>query len=1385
MTTTSLDIAQLSPEQRALLELRLNRGGDVKRTSRGISPRADRTASFPLSFAQLGLWLAHQLHPGRPDIVSGGLRILGKFDRSAFERSLNGIVRRHEVLRSRFRIVNDEPVQFVEPPEPLEVPFTDLRDQPESLSHAAVMHLAGESARKPFDLGRDSLIRAQLARVADEEHVLLLAMHHIVSDGWSLNVLFAELTQLYSDFAAGRPSQLPKLALQYGDFAAWQRESVRGEALEEKLLYWKRQLDRVPVLELPLDRPRPAVQTTRGGRVNIMVSKAIADGLKAMGKQQGATLFMTLMAAFQVLLARYTKQDDIAVGTTTAGRDQVEVERLIGCFLNLLVIRTSLAGDPSFGELLQRVRNTTLAAYGRQDVPFERVIEAVQPARNASHPPIFQVTFELHYQADKKSEFPGLTCVPLERGPESQNNLAKYDMSLVLSDTNAGLSGFLLYNADLFDAATIPRMIGHFETLLEGIIADADRPISRIPLLPSEERNWFLSEANSRRAEVPVPCFHMMFESQVQRTPDAVAVKYDNHEVSYRQLNRCANQLAYHLRSMGIGPDRLVGVFMHRSLPMMVAILGVLKAGGAYVPLDPTYPLERLKFMAEDAGIKVLLTEKGLAGVLGAPDLREIALDAAWDSFISALPANNLSNLSQALNLAYVIYTSGSTGRPKGVMISHLGITNYVQWAAEAYRAANGRGAIVHSPIGFDMTLTGLFPPLLVGTSVELLPEAPGIERLVEKLREEKGFSVIKITPAHLELLNRQLSPEFMRGRTTTLVVGADALAAPAIALWRKHATGTRIFNEYGPTETVVGCAEYVVAEHTPTSGAVPIGFPITNMQMYVLDQHLEPVPIGVEGELYIGGLGVARGYLNRPDLTADRFVPDPFSRKPNARLYRTGDACRYIPDRSGHIEFLGRLDYQVKLRGFRIELGEIEAAMLRHPDVRETVVLERMDSTDDKRLIAYFVSRSGRPGVVGEIREFLKHQLPDYMVPGGFVVMDALPLTPNGKVDRKALPPPQEQNDSEPATMPPRDVLEAKLVDMWETILDARPVGVRDNFFEIGGHSLLAERLTAQIRREFKQTIKLSTFFQQPTIEQVANLLRARTTVPSISPLAALQAQGSLPPFFCVHSLSGDAAIFSNLARSMPADRPFYGFQTLHPSELGDESPSIEAMAGKYVDAMITAQPQGPYHLGGYSFGCVIAFEMAQQLRERGLAVGLLVLMDGISPRAVRRMGGRGDAVTFAGIVRDWARAAGVPFSLPHDEVRRLSAEEGLDYILAKVKASNLLGPEQDINWVRRFLKGIAARTRAIRSYEARMYNGTITLFRSTQADPENAKALIEAGMDVLDQKRGWDKLTNQPLDLHLLPGHHATLLQSPAVEYLAHELSSCLDAVGTVLQK
>ncbi len=1375
MNPSSLDVGQLSPEERALLEERLNRTRDRENVG-AITRRTDASAAAPLSFAQQRLWLMDQIYPRSSAYnVASRWRLTGRLDRPALERSIHELVRRHETLRTHIAAQGDSVVQQVEPAGSTTMAFVDLSDRRDGDRRTAAKQLADEEALRPFDLRRGPLMRATLVRVEGREHLLLLSMHHIVSDGWSLGVFFRELSVLYESYSAGRPSPLPEPAIQYGDFAVWQRDWFSGSVLDRQLAYWKRQLGDVPVLELPLDRPRPAMQTFRGSRVSFALSRALTEELKQFSGHEGASVFMTLATAFKTLLARYSGQRDICLGTSIAGRNRVEVENVIGFFINMLVLRTNLSGDPTFREAVRRVREVTLGAYDHQDLPFEKLVEELQPPRTLSHTPLFQVVFTLHNQPRVS---PSLQNLGMTRMP-SQYDAAKYDLMLLMEEGREGLSGSFLYNTDLFDAATIERMAAHFECLLAGAVADPDRRLSRLPILTAAERRWYVTEANETETDPPAQGLHELFEAQARRTPEAPAVVFEGRHLTYGELDRRANQLARHLQSLGAGPEVLIGVYSSRTPEMMIALLGVLKSGAAYVPLDPTYPLDRLEFMRDDAGVRVLLTEQRLASNLAKPGVPTVCLDRDWHETAGTQSPESPRVPVEMSNLAYVIYTSGSTGKPKGVMIAHEGIVNYVRWGAEAYRATDGRGALVHSPLGFDMTLTGLFPPLVVGTSVELLREAPGVEVLARALQRGGGFSLIKITPAHVDLLNRQLPPEHARRCTGTLVVGAEALYAPGLSFWRTHAPETHLINEYGPTETVVGCSIYEVLADAPTAGPVPIGLPIANMQMYVLDRHLEPVPPKVSGELYIGGIGVARGYLNRADLTAERFVPDPLGATPGARLYRAGDLSRYLPDRRAHIEFLGRVDHQVKLRAFRIELGEIEAVLTQHPHIGEAVVVAYGEGTDDKRLVAYVVPGSGSTPTVAELRQFVGQHVPEYMVPAGFVLLDALPLTPNGKIDRRTLER-RRPDDAfvQEAFVAPRDPLEARLAALWLELLDVEPIGVTDNFFEVGGHSLLAERLTARIQDQIGGGLTLSLFLQGPTIEQIAVILRDGGARAAWSPLIALRADGDRLPFFCVHSLWGDANAFAELARNLPPDQPFYAFQACHPTEIEGEAPSVEAMAAEYVDAMIARQPDGPYCIGGFSFGCPIAFEMAQQLTRQGREVELLVLFDGISPRLMQHLDERNDAVTLAGLVRDLARAAGSTLSLPHDEIKKLGAEDGVALILERAQAASLFPPERGLDWLRRFIYGVKTRTQSSRRYRPQEYDGVITLFRSGEAEPESAAAWLEVGVDVRDPLRGWDTLTTRPVDLHVLPAYHATLLTKPCVVRTAAALTACLDA-------
>ncbi len=1075
----------------------------AKRTQAGVQAPpirpTPRKGDLPLSFAQQRLWFLDQLEPNSPFYnIPESVRLIGPLDVATLEKGLNEIIRRHENLRTTFETVDGRPTQVIAPELIIPLRIVDVQHLPRAEREAEALRLAQQEAQRPFDLTRGPLLRVRLLRLGEEDHIVLLTMHHIIGDDWSTNVLIHEIAVLYDAFSQGRPSPLPELPIQYADFAHWQRNWLQGAVLETQLTYWRQQLaDLPPLLELPTDRPRPSVQTYRGHYKSFILPESLSESIKALCQQESVTLFMTLMAAFQALLYRYSGQDDISIGTPIANRNRAEIEGLIGFFVNTLVLRTDLSGDPSFRELLKRVREVALGAYAHQDLPFEMIVDAVQPERNLSHSPLFQVMFALQNTPMQVQVIPGsgLALSPVE----AHSGTAKFDLTLFMLEEGKQLSGALEYNTDLFDAATIERMLAHFEILLEGVVADPNQCISALPLLIEAERQQMLVEWNATTAPYPQDqCVHKLFEAQVERTPDATAVTFEEKHLTYAELNRRANQLAHHLQKHGVGPETLVGICTARSLEMVVGLLGVLKSGGAYVPIDPTYPLERLAFMVEDAQAPVLLTQEHLEADLPMAGAKIICLDTGWEAIAQESGMNPLSRATPE-NLAYVIYTSGSTGVPKGAMILHQGLVNYLTWCQRAYPVAAGRGAPVHSSISFDLTITGLFAPLLAGRRVQILPEDIGVETLNTALRQERDYSLVKITPAHLELLSQQLSPREAGGRTRSFIIGGENLLAESITFWQDYSPDTALVNEYGPTETVVGCCVYQVPEGERRSGSVPIGRAIINTQLYILDVHLRPVPIGVSGELYIGGAGVARGYLNRPELTAERFIPNPFSHKPGDHLYKTGDLARYLPD--GNIEFLGRVDHQVKIRGFRIELGEIEAVLSQHPAVGEVVVVARDAEPEPghKRLVAYVVPEEGlapgisdsptgdRPLSGDRLRDFLQDRLPEYMVPSAFVTLESLPLTPNGKVDRRALPAPElNRSDFETIYVAPRTPEEEILAEIWAEVLGVDQVGAHDNFFELGGDSILCIQVIARANQAGLRLAPRQVF-EAPTVAGLA----------------------------------------------------------------------------------------------------------------------------------------------------------------------------------------------------------------------------------------------------------------------------------------------------------
>ncbi|WP_420127106.1 amino acid adenylation domain-containing protein [Longimicrobium sp.] len=1055
--TVELPRPELSADKRALIEARLKR--QVR--SSGIVPRAHRDGA-PLSFAQERLWFMDQLEPGSATYnISVARRLEGALDPAVLERALGEIVRRHEALRTVFREVDGSPVQVIAPFGGFTLPLHDLSALPDAEREVEVARRATDEARLPFDLTTGPLFRAALLRLGGEEHVLLLSMHHIVSDGWSMGVLAREMWTLYEAYQAGGESPLPELPVQYADYAVWQREQLQGDNLERQLSYWRGQLAGAPeLLELPTDRPRPPVQTFRGANERIELSAELLERLQALARSEGATLYMVALAAFQVLLSRYSGSDDVVVGSPMAGRTRKEVAGLIGFFVNTLVLRTDLGGDPSFREALGRVREATLGAFEHQELPFDKLVAELRPERSLSHSPLVQVAFSL--QDGNPASGGGIAGLQ-GRAVEAELGTTKFDLELSFNVHPQGLRGGLAYNTDLFERATIVRMLGHLERVLQQAAANADARLSELDLLSAEERHVVVGEWNAVAGAPPAAgtFVHERFEAQAERTPGAAALVYENETLSYAELNARANRLAHHLRTLGVGPDARVGICTERGFEMVVGVLAVLKAGGAYLPLDPAYPAERLRYMLEDGAPAALLTQPALRPLFADATLPVIELGsagAAWEE----QPAGNPDRGGlTAEHLAYVIYTSGSTGRPKGVRVPHGSVGATLAVAGEAFGFGAGDRVPSLASFAFDIWLFETLLPLLVGGTVRLVPrdrvvDVPG---LVENLA---ACTTVHAVPALMRRIVDEVraTPEGVLNTLRHAFVGGDAVAPDLLEEMRTAFPAAEIHVLYGPTEAAIICATHRLGEEAAARQMV--GRPLGNATLYVVEPGGRVAPVGVPGELWLGGASVARDYLGRPGLTAERFAPDPFSAEPGARLYRTGDRVRWLAD--GSLEFLGRTDFQVKVRGFRIEPGEIEARLAEHAGVREAVVLVREDVPGERRLVAYVAGDETAAADV--LRAHLSERLPEYMVPAAYVRLDALPLTPNGKVDRKALPAPEGDAFSARGYEAPSGQAEVAVAAIWAELLGAERVGRHDHFFDLGGHSLLAVRVISRVRQ-------------------------------------------------------------------------------------------------------------------------------------------------------------------------------------------------------------------------------------------------------------------------------------------------------------------------------
>ncbi|HEU4562948.1 MAG TPA: non-ribosomal peptide synthase/polyketide synthase, partial [Longimicrobium sp.] len=1196
----------------------------------------ERGTDLPLSFAQQRLWFIDQLEgAGTAYHIPTRQRLRGELDGGALRRALDRIVARHEALRTTFAEVDGEAVQRIAPAEasPFQLIEHDLRDDPQG--GAELRRVMAEEAEAPFDLARGPLIRGRLVRMADDDHVLLITMHHIVSDGWSMEVFTRELGALYAAFQAGEPDPLPPLPIQYADYAVWQRKWVDGEVLQAQAEYWTETLGGAPeLLELPTDFVRPARQDFSGGVVGIELDAELTAGVKALSQRYGATPFMTLLAGWAAVLSRLSGQDDVMVGTPTANRGRSEIEGLIGFFVNTLALRVDFSGAATVADVLGRVKARALEAQANQDIPFEQVVELLQPVRSLSHTPLFQVMFAWQNAPERGLELPGVApasggAAP-RQGPAAQT-MAKFDLSLTLTERDGRIVGAADYAAALFERATVERWLGYLRRVLEAMVADESQSVARLPLLDEAERRLVVEEWNATAAADPgEPFAHALFEAQARRTPGAAALVFEGETLSYAELNARANRLAHHLRTLGVGPDARVAICVGGPA-MVVGALAVLKAGGAYLPLDPEYPGERLRYMLEDGAPVAVLTGSALLGLFEGVNVPVLDLEAPHPAWANEPESDPERGALSPAHLAYVIYTSGSTGRPKGVRVTHSGLSATMAAAQRAF----GFGADDRVPslasFAFDIWIFETLLPLLGGGTVLMVPRdrVPDVPRLVDDLSACTNLHAVPALMRHI-VEEVRARPGGVLPSLRRAFVGGDAVAPDLLEEMREAFPAAEISVLYGPTEATIICASHRLGSE-PAARRM-LGLPLGNAALYVLDAAGQVAPVGVAGELCLGGASVARDYLGRPGLTADRFVPDPFAAEPGARLYRTGDRVRWLA--SGELEFLGRTDGQVKVRGYRIELGEIEARLAEHPAVRESLVLAREDAPGDKRLVAYVV---GDDTVGAEVlRAHLGETLPDYMVPAAYVRLEQWPLTPNGKVDRKALPAPE--GDAYAAgeyTAPVGDTEEA-LAAIWAQVLGVERVGRHDNFFELGGHSLLAVRVISRMRQVLGAEASLAHLFSHPTVESLAARVSGSEPRVRNDRAIAIRPAGSQPPLFLVHEGAGSIAYAQVLNPHAGGDIPVYAL----PAAPADASlRTMEGMATRLVRMIREVQPSGPYRVAGWSFGGVLSYEVAAQLIGGGETVEFVGMFDSYHP--VRARAVADDAVQEHGLILHALRAA------------------------------------------------------------------------------------------------------------------------------------------------
>jgi amino acid adenylation domain-containing protein len=1314
---------------------------------------------FAQSQLQQAAWFIYKLYPNsNADKLAFGIRITSKVDINKLQNSFQKIINIYPTLRSAYYQEETEFIQlvYISKTVQLEILNASLWNEEELQENLK------QTIQKPFHLETADVIRMSLFSFSEDDHILLFVVHCIACDKRSLSTLANDLLELYS----GKNIEIKSTDL-YQDYINREEDLLNGNRCEEIENFWKKHLaGNLPLLTLPTSQGRSPLRSYNGGSRIFRIKPEITERLKTLAVAENLSLPFVLLTAWNILIYRYTGEEDIIIGWLIAQR------QVVGNFTNLLPLRISITDNLSARELSCKIKEVFDGVIQHQDYPFPALVRKLQSDVSNAYPPICQVAFSYEDNSSLQNNIYSLLRQNLGEVEFEYYQLpqgkSEFDLGLEIFELDDSLVCNFNYDSDLIDAQTITRMEEHFENLLSGIINNFQYPIFKFDLLSREELQELLFSWNNTEVNYDLSlCLHQLFEAQVERTPDLVAIKFGEEELTYRQLNTNANQLAYYLQSLGVEPDTLVGVCVERSLSMVIALLGIIKAGGAYVPIDPGYPQERINYILEDSFVSVLLTQSQLRDNLAkSPAEHIICLDIDWEkiSLTSQGKDTNKNPNSQVApeNLAYVIYTSGSTGKPKGAMNTHQGVCNRLLWMQDTYRLNQGDSTLQKTPFSFDVSVWEFFWTLINGA--RLVIAEPGGHRdstyLVNTIIKE-NITTLHFVPSMLQVFLLTKGVEDCQSIKRVICSG-EALAVDLQERFFSKLE-CELHNLYGPTEAAIDVT-YWHCQPNSSLKTVPIGRPVANTQLYILDKYLQPVPMGVAGELYIGGVQVARGYFNRPPLTAERFIRNPFA---IGQMYKTGDLVRYLPD--GNIEYIGRIDYQVKIRGFRIELGEIENTLTSHDDIREAVVIAQTDHLNNKHLIAYIVTNDQQP-TSQQLKAYFKQVLPEYMVPSTFVILDSLPLNNNGKVERQSLPQVEiSAINSNKNYTAPRNDLERQLVQVWSEILRITKIGVRDNFFEIGGNSLCAIYLMTAIEQRFGRELPLAMLFANGTIEELAEILQKDAVIDTSSPIVAIQSQGTKRPFFCVHPAGGHVLCYFTLARYLGTDQPFYGLQAQ--GFYGDEEPltTVEEMASLYVKAIKSVQSEGPYQVGGWSFGGVVAYEIAQQLYRQGDEVSLLAILDSYVPILLDKAKNIDNLYLVGVLSRVFGGMFGQDNLVTPEELESLTTQERLDYIIEKARIAKIFPPGVEKQNNRRILDVLVGTLKATYSYQRQPYPGKVTIFRATEKHimaPDPTMVWVEL----------FSVLAAGEIEIFQVPGHHYSFVLEPHVPALAESLKACL---------